>query len=584
MKARRLRGVLLALLATLAVGLLLPLSALAAPVPGWSAEPLTEDGIDQDRPFVWEDFVVWGQEDAGDEDIFLSNILAPAPLNISNQDGDDISPSIDNGWVAWQWDDGHDWEIMLWDITGRHKYQITDNDYDDYQPHIDGRMVVFTALVPGASEEIYLYNISTGIDPVRLTFNFVEDAAAVVQDGYPWSSGLVAWQQWDGHDYEINYYKIGLSSGRLTDNDYADATPRVGAGWIVWEGWPDVYSDIFAANVYTNEPLEIERLTDDSLDDWSPQVEAGKVVWLKGIDPIINTDLYTYDLRFDTSEKRLTNDDIWDDVPSLNLWRATWYQMWGTDPGTDMQIMLKRLLGGAAGTLSDGYLDSQASSLSGHSATWVWDDGNDYEVVAAQAQFPFEDVWLTHPYKEAIESLALMGVVAGKTADTFDPDGYLLRQQYAKMAVLGVGAPVNESDVCPFIDVPVSGPGELYPDNYIAVANARGLVLGKDATRFAPYEYLTRAQAVTIAVRAAQEYASGSLRTPLPWWEGDTSWYTDPPHGNNIHIAEFNSLLEGIENLETWNPDDYCPREEAAQIIWNMWQRLAAPGANVIPL
>ena len=105
-------------------------------------------------------------------------------------------------------------------------------------------------------------------------------------------------------------------------------------------------------------------------------------------------------------------------------------------------------------------------------------------------------------------------------------------------------------------------------------------MLGKTPTIFDPYENVTRAQAVTIAVRAAVEYASGSLAKPPGGWSGLTAWYHDPTHAANVHVAEFNHLLDDID-LERWDPDASCRRGEAAQIIWNLWKRLAAPGRNV---
>jgi hypothetical protein len=479
--------------------------------------------------------------------------------------------------VVWQWHDGHDWEIMLYDLDTRLKRRLTNNSYDDRYPYIDGRMVVFTADVPSAGREIYLYNIATDI-LTRLTDNLAEDVAPAVQDGWPWSDGLVAWQRWDGHDWEIMYEKIGSGfRGRLTFNSYDDVTPAVGGGWIVWEGLPGADSEIFAANVY--ESGETVRLTSGDLDDWAPRVEAGKVIWLKGLDPTIETDLYTHDLRFGTGA-RLTEDNGWDDTPHLNLWRAVWYRMYGHHPHVQMEVMLQSLLGGPAGSLSTTIPHSQAPDLDGPLAAWVFDDGSDYEVAVAQKAFPFLDVNVTHRHRLAIEMLALMGVVVGRTPTSFEPGGLLLRQQYAKMAVLGLGAPVSEADVCPFSDVLVSGPGSLYPDNYIAAAHTHRLVLGKSADHFAPYDNLTRAQAVTIAVRAVRNHASGSL-APIPWsWMGLTAWYRDATHGENVHLAEVNHLLDGI-NLAHWNPDTFCTRGEAAQIIWNLWQRLAAPGRNV---
>ena len=43
------------------------------------------------------------------------------------------------------------------------------------------------------------------------------------------------------------------------------------------------------------------------------------------------------------------------------------------------------------------------------------------------------------PYKASIENLASIGIVGGYDDGTFRPDNLLMRQQFAKMAVLAMG-------------------------------------------------------------------------------------------------------------------------------------------------
>ena len=86
----------------------------------------------------------------------------------------------------------------------------------------------------------------------------------------------------------------------------------------------------------------------------------------------------------------------------------------------------------------------------------------------------------------------------------FRPNDLVKRQQFAKMIVLTLGYPVTESDTCTFTDV-VHTPGELYPYHYVAVAYQKGITAGtKPPLYFSPYGQLTRAQMITMVVRATQ--------------------------------------------------------------------------------
>ena len=53
--------------------------------------------------------------------------------------------------------------------------------------------------------------------------------------------------------------------------------------------------------------------------------------------------------------------------------------------------------------------------------------------VAADAEAPFADVPDDAPYKDAVLWAYSQGIIAGKTADTFAPDGSVLRQEIAKI-------------------------------------------------------------------------------------------------------------------------------------------------------
>ncbi|MFH0917076.1 MAG: S-layer homology domain-containing protein [bacterium] len=190
----------------------------------------------------------------------------------------------------------------------------------------------------------------------------------------------------------------------------------------------------------------------------------------------------------------------------------------------------------------------------------------------------FSDVPANHPYHDAIEGMADAGVIDGYEDCSFGPGEYVLRQQFAKMIVGTLGFPCSEANVCTFADVGKGGPTTLYPDNYIAVAAQYGITLGIGGGNYGPYRNITRAQVITMVVRAAQQYTAG-LQPPDASYAGWGLFYgfSHPDHGSNVRLAEFNGLLNGVQGSGDpigwlWQP---ATRGEVAQILWNL---LKTPG------
>ena len=191
--------------------------------------------------------------------------------------------------------------------------------------------------------------------------------------------------------------------------------------------------------------------------------------------------------------------------------------------------------------------------------------------VSARPGLGFIDVFADHPYYRAVLSLAGAGVVTGKDDGRFYPDDPVMRQQFAKMIVLGCEYPVTESDKCRFKDVTKSGASSLYPDNYVAVCAAHQITVGKTETEFDPYSSITRAQVMTMVVRAAQDYKPPAIEEPPAGWRGRLP-AGDPTHGANIARAEYSGLLAGID-LSTFAVAGFATRGEIAQIICNLGEK-----------
>ena len=189
-----------------------------------------------------------------------------------------------------------------------------------------------------------------------------------------------------------------------------------------------------------------------------------------------------------------------------------------------------------------------------------------FSSLAAAAFFP--DVPDSHPYAAAIADLGGRGIIQGYEDGRFGPADPVMRQQFAKMIVLTLELPVSEADVCPFPDVDASGPTSFYPDNYVAVAAKKAITLGTGPGTFAPYANISRAQVITMVVRAAQSFYPGVLAPP-PASYASTWGDFSPDHADQARLAEYNGLLSGLP-LSSLDPWGDMPRGEVAQVLHNL--------------
>jgi hypothetical protein len=208
-------------------------------------------------------------------------------------------------------------------------------------------------------------------------------------------------------------------------------------------------------------------------------------------------------------------------------------------------------------------------------------DANFFYVSSTQAAtytVPFSDVPAGNPYYAAIHQIAGLGIVGGyqssPTQIDFRPGNTLYRAQFAKMIAIALGLEVVEGSTSPFTDLDAQNPANLYPHDYVAAAYEAGLTNGLTTTTFGPYKDISRAQVVTLVVRAAQKLAAGTLETPTAGYA--STWGTfDSVHSENARIAEYNGLLDGL-SLTTTSKDPWgaMTRGETAQVLANLVELL----------
>ena len=171
-------------------------------------------------------------------------------------------------------------------------------------------------------------------------------------------------------------------------------------------------------------------------------------------------------------------------------------------------------------------------------------------------------------YADSVKRLAGMGIMDGYGDGSYGLGDPVMRQQFAKLVLKTMGLTPTESDVSPFQDVNGSGPDRLYPDNYVALAYERGITKGKTDDLFCPWDTISRAQVITMVVRAADSGRLGGLNSPPNGYSSTWGSFSGM-HAPNAAVAEYNGLLDGLP-LTTLDPWGAMPRGEVAQVLDNL--------------
>ena len=249
-------------------------------------------------------------------------------------------------------------------------------------------------------------------------------------------------------------------------------------------------------------------------------------------------------------------------APGVGLIRVGWR---GEDPSQETLVLVEKV------ALSPAVLaDARAQALKLEQGAYqISKDVYVHTAPIPEAQ-RFSDVPASHPYSTQITDLADRTVVSGFSDGTFQPESWVSRQQFAKMVVLTLGFTLTGSESSRFTDVGrgMDPTDMFYPDKYVAVCAARGIVEGKTPTTFAPYDNLTRAQLITMVARAAN----------LP--EPPVDYL--PPFGNfsQDHYpwarkAAHAGLLDGLLGVEAGGYGFWlnASRGEVCAVLYNLLHR-----------
>jgi parallel beta-helix repeat protein len=200
-------------------------------------------------------------------------------------------------------------------------------------------------------------------------------------------------------------------------------------------------------------------------------------------------------------------------------------------------------------------------------------------LVPVSPALAFPDVPAGHAYETAIQQLASRGIIGGYTNGDFGLNDPVKRAQFAKMIVGALSITPSATTVTRFTDLG-SPDASGYPHKFVQTAYDNGITYGTDSTQtlFDPWRSISRQQVVSMIVRGAQNLHPASLAAPAA---GTASLFTSvpEPHGQNLRVAEYNHLLDGLQGLGAgWNPAATATRGEVAQMLWNLLQMLNGGG------
>lgn len=492
---------------------------------------------------------------------------------------------------------------------------------------VESGMVIYTSVRPGTDPndgvfDLHVRDLGSG-DIIKLPVG-AGHVPEVVADG-----GRVVWSQWGfQHEPEITLYDMATgASRRLSEGYEAYRHPDIDGNNVVWQAWNGTEHRILYHNLATGETRELAADIPWTA-ELQPYVENGRVMWVQhewlnmehtqwgyvlylfdlatgtkkevistglptaSIQAVLEDDLLVTSTRqgeaphdlvvrdLEAGTTRVLDDSLepplsfsvddglvaWEDVTPLPA--ATGYYN---------RIMLFDSATGTTTQIAEGQGLWQPHVDCGRVVFTEWLDPEKSQLwLAASEEAPPYDYYLdvpaTGPYHEAILDFTERGYVAGYLTvafRTFHPAYPLLRAQLGKILSTSLGLAVDEEMILPipFRDLGPDDPDNLYPHEYVAAVTAAGLMRGYGPSTFGPWDRLTRAQMATVVVRALESVAPQALQMPPPSYAGSVRG-APGVHEENLRLAEFNGLLDGLEGFgATWDPNAFARRGEVIQML-----------------
>lgn len=497
----------------------------------------------------------------------------------------DLSPSdpqIRGDHVAWVGTDGEDTEIFLHTLSTGEIRKLTNDSVDQESPRLSDHYLVWMSDPWGETTPLWAYDLTTGA--TKLVTEDLHSREYTLRGS--WVTSPQYWSE------EMSVHVYNLETGKATTPPALDRDTTLicdmGEGFVLTQA-KNAQSSVFKYDLATGA---VERISQGEAGGAAADPDGSRIAWSEW-EQGVGARVFVRDLKTGQTQS-ISVPGAAVGTPTIRggivLWRAV-------PTGTEdfpVDRYYAHVLGQDTATQLLYAYGYGMPVLDGQNVYWPWAEGtlldlggyNDYDgpLVLRVATPPagtlpsFVDVPGASPARTAVVSLAERGVLGGypeAAGVAFRPDRPFLRAQFAKMLVETLDLPVDEALTTTFTDLGIDDPANLYPHEYVAAAVADGIVKGKSPTSFAPWEGVTRAQLVTMVVRAAEKRMPEYF-TFLPWEPLTPSpGNFDPVHAPYLGKAERVGLTSDFAGYgPDWDPWQTATRQEGAELLWNLVELL----------
>ncbi|QQR55346.1 S-layer homology domain-containing protein [Candidatus Peregrinibacteria bacterium] len=170
----------------------------------------------------------------------------------------------------------------------------------------------------------------------------------------------------------------------------------------------------------------------------------------------------------------------------------------------------------------------------------------------------FNDI-VNHWAEEYICELYDSDIVEGRSHTRFYPDSAVTRAEFLKMTLLGLGYDTHTVSAVHYSDVSSSH----WAYEYVTYATASGIVDGYSNGTFKPDAYISRAEALVLLLRAADQDDNGRVdEDEINFWDVDEDdWFAWA-----VVLADEENLISGYSD-NSFRPTNSITRAEAAKIV-----------------
>ncbi|NLE74975.1 MAG: hypothetical protein GX604_10165 [Actinobacteria bacterium] len=188
---------------------------------------------------------------------------------------------------------------------------------------------------------------------------------------------------------------------------------------------------------------------------------------------------------------------------------------------------------------------------------------------SARSTAGYPDLTPNTPYYEAANNLIETGAISGFSDGHIGLDRPITRAQFAKIASVVLGVDCNEVTAASYTDLGAPDKDQ-YPHRYVAALCGIDAITGTSSTEFSPWIPITRAQVVTVLVRAIDTLEPTALLTQPDMSLSVLGEFSED-HAHTMAVAEASGLLAGVERYgRTWDPWATATRGETVQILHNL--------------